>query len=57
MMLRAKYLVPAIGLNKIQGKPFKISEIMRRIDVELGLADAKTLEQEQAHAEEVAGGG
>jgi 2-oxoglutarate ferredoxin oxidoreductase subunit alpha len=27
MVLRAKYLVDAIGLNKIQGKPFKQSEI------------------------------
>ncbi len=32
MILRAKYLVDAIGYNKIQGKPFKQSEIERKIE-------------------------
>jgi 2-oxoglutarate ferredoxin oxidoreductase subunit alpha len=32
MVLRAKYLVDAQGYNKIQGKPFKQSEIERKID-------------------------
>jgi len=27
MVLRAKYLVPAVGLNKIKGQPFKIAEV------------------------------
>lgn len=31
-VLRAEYLVDAIGLNKIQGLPFKVSEIMNRIN-------------------------
>ena len=31
-VLRAEYLVDAIGLNKIQGLPFKVSEITNRID-------------------------
>ncbi len=26
-VLRAKYLIPAVGLNKIKGQPFKVSEI------------------------------
>jgi 2-oxoglutarate ferredoxin oxidoreductase subunit alpha len=30
-MLRAHYLVPAEGLNKIQGKPFKVREILEAI--------------------------
>ena len=30
-ILRATYLVDAVGLNKIQGQPFKISEIAGRI--------------------------
>lgn len=30
-LLRATYLVPAEGLNKVQGQPFKISEIVRAI--------------------------
>ena len=35
-MLRAKYLVPAVGLNKIQGKPFLVSEIETEIAKLLG---------------------
>ncbi len=31
-LLRAKYLVPAEGLNKIQGKPFLVSEILSAIE-------------------------
>jgi 2-oxoglutarate ferredoxin oxidoreductase subunit alpha len=30
-ILRAKYLVPAEGHNKIQGKPFRVEEILERI--------------------------
>lgn len=36
MLLRAKYLVPAAGFNKIQGKPFKVEEVLARIRDELG---------------------
>jgi len=32
MLLRAKYLVDAVGFNKIQGKPFKQSEIEHKIE-------------------------
>ena len=32
MILRAKYLVDAQGLNKVQGKPFKEAEILAAID-------------------------
>src|SRR6202789_1055535 len=38
MILRAKYLVDAQGSNKIQGKPFKTSEIENKIEQMLGLA-------------------
>ncbi len=31
-VLRAKYLVPAVGLNKVEGLPFKSSEIEEKID-------------------------
>jgi 2-oxoglutarate ferredoxin oxidoreductase subunit alpha len=37
-LLRAEYLVDAIGLNKIQGKPFKVVEITAKIDELLGPA-------------------
>jgi 2-oxoglutarate ferredoxin oxidoreductase subunit alpha len=30
-VLRAEYLVDAIGLNKVSGQPFKITEIEERI--------------------------
>lgn len=36
LLLRAKYLVDAQGLNKIQGKPFKIGELIEKIDSLLG---------------------
>ncbi len=32
MLIRARYLVDAIGLNKVQGKPFRVSEITKAID-------------------------
>lgn len=35
LLLRAKYLVDAQGLNKIQGKPFLVSEIVEKIDAML----------------------
>ena len=31
-MIRAKYLVDAVGLNKVQGRPFKVSEIKTRVE-------------------------
>jgi 2-oxoglutarate ferredoxin oxidoreductase subunit alpha len=31
-MIRAHFLVDAVGLNKVQGKPFKISEIVRKVE-------------------------
>jgi 2-oxoglutarate ferredoxin oxidoreductase subunit alpha len=36
-LLRAKYLVDAEGLNKIQGRPFKQSELEQKIEEVLGL--------------------
>ena len=32
MLLRAEFLVDAIGLNKVQGKPFAVREIVEQID-------------------------
>jgi 2-oxoglutarate/2-oxoacid ferredoxin oxidoreductase subunit alpha len=36
-VLRAKYLVNAVGLNKIQGRPFKQSELDQKIEEMLGV--------------------
>jgi 2-oxoglutarate ferredoxin oxidoreductase subunit alpha len=37
-VIRATYLIDAIGLNKIQGMPFKVSEVTEAIERELGIA-------------------
>jgi len=36
-LLRAKYLVDAVGLNKIQGRPFKQNELEQKIEEMLGV--------------------
>jgi 2-oxoglutarate ferredoxin oxidoreductase subunit alpha len=36
-VLRAKCLVNAVGLNKIQGRPFKQAELDQKIEEMLGL--------------------
>jgi 2-oxoglutarate ferredoxin oxidoreductase subunit alpha len=41
-MLRAKYLVDAMGLNKVQGKPFRVNEIEAKIEEVLGLKKTVT---------------
>ncbi len=30
-LIRAEYLVPAVGLNKVEGKPFAVSEVLAKI--------------------------
>jgi 2-oxoglutarate ferredoxin oxidoreductase subunit alpha len=32
LLIRAKFLVDAVGFNKIQGKPFLVNEVVRKID-------------------------
>ncbi len=32
LLIRAKYLVDAEGINKVQGKPFKVGELVEKID-------------------------
>jgi len=39
-VLRAKYLVDAVGLNKIQGRPFKQNELEQKIEEMLGRQEA-----------------
>ncbi|MEZ6059872.1 MAG: 2-oxoacid:acceptor oxidoreductase subunit alpha [Planctomycetaceae bacterium] len=36
ILIRSRFLVDAIGLNKIQGKPFKIGEVVTKIQEVLG---------------------
>ncbi len=40
-VIRAKYLVDAIGLNKVQGKPFMIREIEEKIEELLGKSNGR----------------
>jgi 2-oxoglutarate ferredoxin oxidoreductase subunit alpha len=54
LMLRARYLVDAVGFNKIAGQPFKIVEIASKIDEMLGLRGPYELEFGPASA--LAGG-
>jgi 2-oxoglutarate/2-oxoacid ferredoxin oxidoreductase subunit alpha len=46
MILRAKYLVDAQGYNKIQGKPFKTSEIEQKIEQMLDLVPSVLSEED-----------
>src|SRR3984885_7405995 len=46
MILRAKYLVAAQGYNKIQGKPFKTSEIEQKIEQMLDLVPSGLSEED-----------
>jgi 2-oxoglutarate ferredoxin oxidoreductase subunit alpha len=32
LLIRATYLIDAIGLNKVQGKPFSVAEVVEKID-------------------------
>jgi 2-oxoglutarate ferredoxin oxidoreductase subunit alpha len=36
MLIRATYMVDAIGLNKVQGKPFHVVEVVEKIQELLG---------------------
>jgi 2-oxoglutarate ferredoxin oxidoreductase subunit alpha len=56
MLVRAKYLVDAKGLNKVRGQPFTISEITNAVRAMLAGMDAG-LEDASEDAEAVAGGG
>jgi 2-oxoglutarate ferredoxin oxidoreductase subunit alpha len=38
MFIRAKYLIDAQGLNKVQGKPFAVQEVINEIRKQLGLS-------------------
>jgi 2-oxoglutarate ferredoxin oxidoreductase subunit alpha len=53
-VVRARYLVDAIGLNKVQGHPFKVSEVIAAVEQLLGgpvhHTDGVTLSREQANA-------
>jgi len=39
-VLRDKFLIDMIGLNKIQGMPFKVAEVTAAIEKELGAGTA-----------------
>jgi 2-oxoglutarate ferredoxin oxidoreductase subunit alpha len=32
MVLRARFLIDAVGLNKVQGQPFKVAEVIRAVE-------------------------
>jgi 2-oxoglutarate/2-oxoacid ferredoxin oxidoreductase subunit alpha len=50
MVIRDKFLIDAIGLNKIQGQPFKVAEVIAAIEKELGGSKPATISQPIANA-------
>ena len=50
-MIRATFLVDAIGLNKIQGQPFKVREVLDAIEKQL---DTKHTEPAQVASQPLA---
>jgi hypothetical protein len=51
-VIRAKYLIDAIGLNKVQGKPFSVAEVVEKIESLLGGNTEDTLAEPEPIAEE-----
>jgi 2-oxoglutarate ferredoxin oxidoreductase subunit alpha len=51
-VVRAKYLVDAIGLNKVQGKPFSVAEVVEKIESLLRGDTRDTLAKPEPIAEE-----
>jgi len=39
MLVRAKYLIDAIGYDRVRGKPFRIAEIVEEAERVLGIGD------------------
>jgi 2-oxoglutarate ferredoxin oxidoreductase subunit alpha len=35
-LIRSRYLVPAAGLNKVQGKPFTVEEVIEEVRKTVG---------------------
>ena len=59
-IIRAKYLVDAIGLNKVQGKPFSVAEVVEKIEALLqrrheGYASQAGTDRQRNHRESRAG--
>jgi 2-oxoglutarate ferredoxin oxidoreductase subunit alpha len=51
-IIRSKYLVDAVGLNKVQGKPFSVAEVVSKIDALLRGDTSDTLaaiERDEEH--------
>lgn len=42
MLLRAKYLVDCIGINKIKGKPFTVQELVEQLKTHVPAAEAQS---------------
>jgi 2-oxoglutarate ferredoxin oxidoreductase subunit alpha len=50
MFIRAKYLIDAQGLNKVQGRPFAVQEVVTAIRQQLGLSTNGQPARESANA-------
>jgi 2-oxoglutarate/2-oxoacid ferredoxin oxidoreductase subunit alpha len=47
-LIQAKYLKPVIGINKVQGKPFKSIELEEKLNVLLSLENLKKWKSEKS---------
>ncbi len=50
MLLRAEYLVDCIGINKIQGKPFSVTELVDAIESHVPVRQASVQQKSKAKA-------
>jgi 2-oxoglutarate ferredoxin oxidoreductase subunit alpha len=50
MLIRARFLVDAVGYNRVRGKPFRISEIVAEAERILGVGDGRVREPQADHS-------
>ena len=57
LLVRAKYLIDAVGYDKVRGKPFRIAEIVTEAERLLGLGDGSSPADPGDHSANSTGGG
>src|SRR6478609_3580065 len=57
LLIRAKYLIDAVGYDKVRGKPFRIAEIVTEAERLLGLGDGASPADPGDHSANSTGGG
>ena len=57
LLIRARYLIDAVGYDKVRGKPFRIAEIVTEAERLLGLGDGRSPADPGDHSANSTGGG